>query len=220
MTGLVNGQAYTFTVIATNAVGSSAASAPSAAVVPTGAPGAPRSPVASPRRAAAVVSWRAPTSSGGLAITRYVVTARPGGRQCATMAPARTCTVTGLVNRRAYRFSVTALNATGASSASALSASITAGTATTPQALKASFPAARTATVSWAAPAHLGSGAVRSYRVRWSSNGGSSWTSWTTVGLLRYTTRGGLVRGHRYLVQVTAVNDSGAGQIALRSFVR
>ncbi|WP_166435876.1 endo-1,4-beta-xylanase [Cellulomonas shaoxiangyii] len=42
VTGLTNGRAYTFTVVATNAAGDSAPSAPSASVTPSALPGTPR----------------------------------------------------------------------------------------------------------------------------------------------------------------------------------
>src|ERR1019366_7997496 len=73
VTGLTNGTAYTFTVTATNAAGSSLASSASAAVTPLTVPGAPTAVTATPGNAQAVVSWVAPSSSGGSAITGYNV---------------------------------------------------------------------------------------------------------------------------------------------------
>jgi peptidoglycan/xylan/chitin deacetylase (PgdA/CDA1 family) len=129
VTALTNGTAYTFTVRATNSIGTGPASAPSAPVTPatvTGAtvPGAPGTPtgVAGDRRVS--VSWTAPTSDGGSPITGYTVTASPGGATCSTSGPL-SCTVTGLTNGTAYTFTVRATNSIGTGPASAPSAPVT-----------------------------------------------------------------------------------------------
>ncbi len=89
----------------------------------TTAPTAPVSVTAVAGDASAVVSWSAPESDGGSAITGYTVTARPGGATCQTATT--TCTVTGLSNGTAYTVSVIARNEIGPSPASADSAPVT-----------------------------------------------------------------------------------------------
>src|SRR5207245_7612897 len=82
LTGLTNGTTYTFTVIATNAVGNSAPSLASNSVTPVApatVPGAPRAVTATAGNASASVSWTAPASDGGSAITSYTVTSSPAG---------------------------------------------------------------------------------------------------------------------------------------------
>ena len=89
----------------------------------TTAPTAPISVSAVAGDAAAVVSWSAPESDGGSAITGYTVTARPGGATCQTATT--TCTVAGLSNGTAYTVSVIARNEIGPGPASADSAPVT-----------------------------------------------------------------------------------------------
>jgi hypothetical protein len=124
--GLTNGTGYTFTVTATNAIGTSLASAPSSPVTPTAstAPGAPTGVNATPGNAKANVSWTAPTINGGSPITGYTVTASPGGMTASTTG-ATTVTVTGLKNGTSYTFTVTATNAIGTSAVSAASSAVT-----------------------------------------------------------------------------------------------
>ncbi|MGO9457941.1 MAG: beta strand repeat-containing protein, partial [Acidimicrobiales bacterium] len=62
--GLKNGTAYTFTVKAHNAVGTSAASTPSTAVTPSTVPSKPAKPTATAGNAKVTVAWTAPTSGG------------------------------------------------------------------------------------------------------------------------------------------------------------
>ena len=104
-----------------------AASSECLAIVSTsseGVPGAPTGVSASPGNGEAIVSWAAPTSVGGSAITGYTVTASPGGAGCTTTG-ATSCTVTGLTNGTAYTFTVTATNSSGTSSSSSASAAVT-----------------------------------------------------------------------------------------------
>jgi len=206
VTGLSNGVAYTFTVTATNSVGTSASSAPSSAVTPRAAqtitfanpgaqvfgtsptltatsssglpvsftssttavctitgggalsfvtagactinadqagdattlpaptvsqtftvnavvPGAPTGVAATAGDGQATVTFTAPASNGGSAITGYTVTSIPGG--FTATGSGSPITVTGLSNGVAYTFTVTATNSVGTGAASAASNSVT-----------------------------------------------------------------------------------------------
>jgi len=127
VTGLTNATAYTFTVVATNARGTSVASVASAAATPATVPGAPTSVSGVAGDASVVVSWLAPSSDGGSAVTGYTVTASGGGSQTCTTSGALSCTVTGLTNGTPYTFAVKATNARGNSVASRASDAFTAG---------------------------------------------------------------------------------------------
>jgi len=88
------------------------------------APAAPTAVTAVPGNASALVSWTAPPSDGGSAITGYTDTSSRDGQTCTTSG-ALTCTVSGLTNGTPYTFTVSATNTVGAGPASAPSASVT-----------------------------------------------------------------------------------------------
>jgi hypothetical protein len=91
-------------------------------------PGAPTAVTAIAGDRRAVVSFSAPASNGGAAITGYTVISTPGG--LTTTGAGSPLTVTGLTNGVAYTFTVRAANRVGTTSSSASSAVIPKGTST------------------------------------------------------------------------------------------
>jgi len=121
--GLTNGTAYTFTVRATNKIGTGPASSPSSPVTPATIPGAPLNVTAKSGNAQATVSFNAPASNGGSPITSYTVTCSPGGKIASgKVSP---ITVNGLSNGTSYTFTVKATNKVGTGPASSPSNSVT-----------------------------------------------------------------------------------------------
>lgn len=123
VTGLVNGTTYTFTVVASNGVGPSLASSPSAAVQPATSPSAPRSVKARYVKAKAKVRWSSPADTGGLAITsyRYRVSKNSGRSWTSWRSTGRsTNAVVKRKRKLAYRIQVRATNPAGAGSVKTL----------------------------------------------------------------------------------------------------
>lgn len=128
--GLTDGTSYTFTVTATNAIGTGPASAASNPATPSGQPFAPSAPVHTvnhPEDGQATLSWNPPSVQGdgtpgdnGAPITGYTLTASPGG---ATVTVSDTTAVfTGLTDGTTYTFTVAATNSKGTGQPSAPSA--------------------------------------------------------------------------------------------------
>jgi hypothetical protein len=199
VTGLTNCTAYTFTVTATNAVGTGPASSPSNSVTITAAPGAPTGVTATAGNAQATVSFTAPAASCG--ITSYTVTANPGGKT-ATGA-ASPLTIPGLTNCTAYTFTVTATSGAVTGPASGSSNSVTpAGVPGAPTGVTATAGNAQ-ATVSFTAPA--ASCGITSYTVT------SSPGNITATGAASPITVPGLTNGTAYRFTVTATSGAGTG---------
>jgi hypothetical protein len=138
ITGLTNGATYTFTVSATNAVGTGPASTPSNAVTPSvpTAPAAPTEVTATPGNASATVSWSAPAADGSpitsYTVTPYIGTVAQPATTIAGAPPATSATITGLTNGSTYTFTVTATNAVGTGPASVASGAVTPTATTSP----------------------------------------------------------------------------------------
>ncbi|NDI85202.1 fibronectin type III domain-containing protein [Undibacterium crateris] len=93
------------------------------------APGAPATPTATAGSTTASVSFTAPASTGGSAITSYTVTVVETG--ATFVAASSPISVTGLTNGTAYTFTVKATNVAGTGTASAASTAVTPKTAQT-----------------------------------------------------------------------------------------
>jgi hypothetical protein len=218
LSGLSNGDSYTFSVTATNSLGTSVASNASSAVVPAvTVPSAPTALIATPGNTNVVLSWTAP-ANGGSTITGYNVYkgTTSGGENYAvavngtTLVSGTTVTVSSLSNSQSYYFTVKAVNATGASSASSEVWAIPSGTVpSTPTAVAAS-PGHVSAIVSWVAP-NPGGAAITRYTVTAAdsttpSKGGQTCT-WSSGPLSCVLS--GLSNGDSYTFSVTATNSLG-----------
>jgi hypothetical protein len=95
---------------------------------PPTVPSAPTGVTASPASSEALVSWSAPSSTGGSALTSYTVTPYIGSSAQTPVqesASSTSATITGLTNGSAYTFKVVASNGVGPSSASSASTAVT-----------------------------------------------------------------------------------------------
>ncbi len=154
VSSLTNGKVYTCRVTATNALGTSAPSNPSNTFVPISFPDAPTAVSGVPGNKRATVTWTAPASNGGSAITGYLVTPYLSGveKQSSVFnTTATTQTVVGLANTQSYTFTVAAINLVSSGTRSAPSSPILIGLPTAPTNLSAVASPGR-ATVKWIAP--------------------------------------------------------------------
>ena len=226
VTGLTNGDSYTFTVHATNANGNSSESVATTAVNP-GRPSAPTAVVSGADASSSTtldVNWAASTSPDGTSpITGYTVTSSPGSFTCTTTG-ATTCNVSGLTAKTAYTFTVTATNQFGTSPASAASTSQSAGfpgiptgvtvAQTTPIGANASTASI---VVTWTVPNNGGSAITTDTAT--SSAGSKTCTDNThvTAGQTASCTISALTTGTSTTVSVKAVNANGTGTASAAS---
>ncbi len=215
VTGLINGTPSVIKVVAKNAVGISLPSANSAPATPATVSSRPTAVVAVRGNASLAVTWTAPAITGGSAITDYLVKYSANNGSTWTNFPdpvttATSCTVTGLINGTAYVIKIVAKNAVGISLPSANSAPATPATVPgSPTAVVAVRGNASLA-VTWTAPAITGGSAITDYLLKYSSNGGSTWTNFVhPVSTVPALTMTGLTNGTAYVIKVIAKNAVG-----------
>jgi fibronectin type 3 domain-containing protein len=211
VSGLTDGDSYTFTVVAINAVGDSLPSSPSAPVIPEPAatvPGAPTGVSAVPGDGQATVSWTAPSSDGGNPISSYTVTSSSDqsttDQSTTVLGSATSAVVSALIDGASYTFTVVATNGVGDSPASGPSNLVT----------PAAVPGAPTgvsaiagdgqATVSWTAPSSDGGSPIISYTVTSSSDQSIMVSDSETSAVVS-----GLIDGDSYTFTVVATNGVG-----------
>lgn len=208
---LINGLSYTFTVRATNAVGTSPASPASAAITPAAVPAPPIGLIATRGDKSAQVTWT-PAADNGSPITAYTITASPGGATTTVAGTLTTAKIIGLTNGSTYTFTVKAANALGLSPASPASAPVVPATVPgTPTEVTATR-GPRSATISWRAPTDNGS-PITGYTITINPGG----TTATLAGTQTRTTIKGLTNGTSYTFTVTATNTVGASPQSVSS---
>ncbi|MCX6795619.1 MAG: fibronectin type III domain-containing protein [Candidatus Falkowbacteria bacterium] len=201
-TGLFNGASYSFTVTATNDVGTSSTSTPSNVVTAATAPDAPTGVTAARGNGQARISFTSPISNGGSAVTSYLITSSPGGFSTSISAATTTGIVSGLTNGTSYTFSVVAINLFGTSTASTSSAPVIPATVPDAPTGVTAITGNGQATISFTAPNDGGS-PINAYTITSSPGGFSTVTVGTSV------TISGLTNGTPYTFTVIANNAVG-----------
>ena len=214
---VTNGTTYYYTVTAVNTAGegsaSGEASATPAAVVTV--PGAPRNLVAAPGNGQVGLSWTAPTSNGGSAITGYSVyraTTSGAETQLIALGNVTSYVDSSTTNGTAYFYQVTATNGTGEGAASAESSATPASAPGAPTGLGA-IASPSQVSLSWTAPSSDGGSAITGYQI-WRSTTSGSESLLTTIGVATSYTDTGRTNGTTYYYQVAAVNAVAAGGLS------
>jgi hypothetical protein len=212
-TGLTNGTAYTFTLVARNKKGNSPTSSASTAVIPAGAPSFAAAPNFIADNGFVDVSWGSANGNGDDNLTYTVkLTDVTTGSTTSTNVGATLSSRLPAVNGNTYNAIVNASNKYTARFAPAgvdspRSASAKAiGIPTAPASITAAAGSGNGAiALTWGAAGAAG-GTISGYQV--STNGGP----WTNVGSVTSTTfSSGLNLGVPYTFRVRALNDNRAG---------
>ena len=215
VTGLSHSTTYTFRVSAVNVAGTGTASATASVATATTA-GAPTGLTATQGVAEAALSWTAPASDGGAALTDYTVEySSDSGSTWATFtdgtSATTSATVTGLSHSTTYTFRVSAVNAAGTGTTSDTASVATVSEPDPPTALSATTGIAEV-DLSWTAPSSNGGSAVTDYTVEYSSDSGTTWATFSDgSSTTASATVTGLDGGTSYLFRVSAINAAGTG---------
>jgi hypothetical protein len=204
--GLTNGTSYTFTVQATNGVGTGPAS--TSAAIPVGLPNAPAFLSGASGNASASLTWWSPSGNGS-AITGYVVTPYIGTTAQSPQnfnSPSNSVTVVGLTNGTTYTFKVAASNGVG-TGPTAATTPVLIGLPGAPGHISGNSGDTQ-ASLSWLSPPSNGS-AITSYVI--TPYVGTTALAPQTFGSSPAATVTGLTDGTTYTFKIQGVNGVGAG---------
>jgi len=232
VTGLTNNTTYTFVVTPETTTGPGTASAPSVGVTPGGTPTVPQNvsvvypatgsisssgttttTVLTTLYGSATVSWTAPASNGGSAVTSYFVQSYDqngvAGPTCSIDASSTSCVVSNLAYGVQYSFTVYAANANGPGAVSA-AVSMTGTTYGPPSAPSIDLanpptPSSTTATIYWLTDTNTNGSNISLYTVT-ASPGGQTCTASSAATSCSIS---GLTLGTTYTFTVTATNAYG-----------
>ena len=188
-------------------------------------PDAPTAVSATGAASALRVSWTAPASTGGEAITQYTASAFAAGTggsavSSCTSTSALSCTIGSLTSGTTYHVEVTATNAVGTGTASSPRVEATAGTVPGAPGSVSAVRSRDGVSVSWSAPSSDGGSTVTGYTAEAftsTSSSAAAVASCTTTALECTIT--GLDSATTYYVSVLATNAVGGGSSSTRTTV-
>ena len=189
-----------------------------------GVPSAPSNVVATAGNAQAMLSWSAPTLTGGLPLADYAIQYSVVGSNAWTpwahdSSTATTATVTGLQNNQSYLFQVAAVNGLGAGPVAVTAQAIFLPPSSpgVPSGLSAKAANAA-AFLSWIAPAYNGGAPLTDYSIQYSTTSGSSWQTFAhAASTATSATVTGLANGTSVIFRVAALNAVSQGDFSLAS---
>ncbi|NBU60640.1 MAG: hypothetical protein EBS27_02540, partial [Actinobacteria bacterium] len=185
VTGLTNGTSYFFRIKAVNSIGtgqpSGVVSAAPWAIVEPSAPLDVR--VTNIELNKISLSWTAPVSDGGSSVSDYLIeySSNAGVAWSIFADPTstiRSTTVTGLVNATSYIFRVSAINISGTGAASTATRAVSPGIPSAPCCVNDVSVGPRRVAIQWGAPTFNGGSELTNYIIEYSTNNGSTWTTW------------------------------------------
>ena len=209
VSGLTNGTGYVFEVEAVNSFGDGPLSAPTGTLTPYGPPGAPTITSITPQDGALQVNFTAPASSAP--ITGYLYQLNGTGPWYSSAAASSPITISGLADGTSYSVTIEAVSSVGTGAASNAVTQTPVAVPGAPSITSVQV-ASTTASIAFT-PGSDGGSTITGYR--YSTNGGSTWTSTSTTTPVPIS---GLSPGTAYTVLLEAINASGNGAAASVSF--
>ena len=215
MTGLNNGTSYLFQVAAANSAGLGTYTR-SASVTPRTVAGTVTGLAGTVGNGLVILSWVAPISNGGSAITDYAIQRSSNAGITWTtftdgVSTATSAAVTGLTNGTSYMFQVATVNGVGAGTY-AQSTVLTPRGMPGPVTGLAGTAGNSQVTLSWTVPLSNGGSTITDYVIQQSSDAGVTWTTFTdAISTATRATVTGLTNGTSYLFGVAAVNSAVTG---------
>jgi hypothetical protein len=211
--GLTNDIEYTFSLKATNTVGTSGSSNALTAtpVAAATVPGTPRSLTATPSDGQMVYTWLAPADDGGSDITGYTLSYTPyrGDEVVVDLGLVTEYTATGLTNGLAYTSKVRAVNAEGVGPYSSSLEKTPFTTPDIPTGLAITAGDGSLA-LTWTGPSSNGS-TITNYIVSYTNKGTSESAQVETGSGSNSYLLTGLTNGVDYQVSIQAENSAGLG---------
>ncbi|MBL4595425.1 MAG: fibronectin type III domain-containing protein [Robiginitomaculum sp.] len=217
---LTNGQLYYFRVFAINSIGTGDSSDVKTGT-PSTTPGTPTLDEANRGDGQVELKWTPPTSSGGLAVEKYVVQVAtsldtPDWITVEDSVVGTTYTVPNLTNGVTYHFRIAAVNEIGVGSFSDSLSAVPATTPDQPLSLSTKSEITSQVTLSWVKPTFDGGKDVTDYIIEYSTDK-LVWTLFPDTedpATNTETTVTGLTNGQEYFFRVAAVNELGTGEFS------
>jgi len=209
--GLLGGVGYNFVVTAINTDGKT--SAASVSDIPQSVPDTPTGLVATPGAKQAALVWAAPSNTGGLPLTGYIIsTLENAGKTYSESASSTSATITGLQDGSSYTFQIVAVNSNGDSVSTQAQKITTPSVPDSPSGVSGSVSGS-TVTLTWSPPAFAGNSAITGYSVHIFDSANTELSNLATNSLTASATINSIPAGS-YTAKVSATNVVGTSALS------